>query len=282
VIGIICTSMKVPTVDITNSFGLAGIPELLPGGQNTSYLVGDVVLKPVDDISESIWMADFLSSIKEDGFRVAKPIKSVNGEWVYKGWNAYSFMLGKEVKGRALEKIDISRKFHETIKKSPRPDFIDQATHPWAIADRMVWEEIPLEYGQYLNKVMDRLLRLKKPLNIKNQLIHGDMTGNILFHDEMLPAVIDLSLYWRPAEYPTSIIAVDSIVWENASDSILDTIENSFEMNQLLVRAAMWRIKTTEEFVRRYRKGKLKDINSYHHLIDLLEIRVGKQTTHLL
>ncbi len=30
------------------------------------------------------------------------------------------------------------------------------------------------------------------------QLVHGDLTGNLLFHTSLPPAVIDLSPYWRP------------------------------------------------------------------------------------
>jgi len=31
-----------------------------------------------------------------------------------------------------------------------------------------------------------------------SQLIHSDLGGNVLFHDQLPPAIIDFSAYWRP------------------------------------------------------------------------------------
>lgn len=263
-----------PSTDVVRAFGKNDTPQPLAGGQVTSYLVGDVVLKPVDDNQETIWLADLMNSVVEDGFRVPRPVKTMSGEWIYEGWKAFTYVPGKEEKSRWKEKIAISRRFHKALSPFKRPNFLDTATHPWAIADRMIWEETPLEYGAQLVPVIARLKPLLKPINIHSQLIHGDMSGNILFYESLPPAIIDLSPYWRPAEYPTAVIVVDSIVWENAPDSLLDEIENTFEMNQLLVRAAMWRIKTTEEFIQQYGKGSLDDVFAYKHLIDLLTDRI--------
>jgi uncharacterized protein (TIGR02569 family) len=134
----------------------------------------------------------------------------------------------------------------------------------------MIWGFLPMQYGERLKPAMTRLIRLLKPINLKNQLIHGDMTSNILFHSTLPPAVIDLSPYWHPAQYAEAIIVVDSIVWDNAPDTIIKELDDTFETYQLLLRAAMWRIKTTEEYISQYGKDGISNIDSYDHVIDLI------------
>lgn len=264
---------SVPDSDVVHAFGFDEAPVLLSGGQGESYRVGDIILKPVDNAELANWSAELMSSIVEDGFRVARPIRTKNGVWIHNGWHAFSYVLGKEVKGRGREKISVSRSFHKALRVYEEPEFLEHRQDPWALADRMTWGEQTLVYGPRLEKVVTRLESLIKPVDLESQLIHGDMTGNILFQDGHLPAVIDLSPYWRPAEFATAVIIVDSIVWDGAEDSLIDQIENTPTMNQLLLRAALWRIKTTEEFVKKYGKGSLDDVNSYSHFIDVLAMR---------
>jgi fructosamine-3-kinase len=121
-----------------------------------------------------------------------------------------------------------------------------------------------------LSGVKEPLKILLKPIQLPFQVIHGDMAGNILFPAQGDPIVIDFSPYWRPAEFATAILIVDAVVWEGAPDSILSEMNGVTEGKQLLVRAAMWRIKTTEEYLKQYGKGDLGDVDAYQHLIDLL------------
>ena len=39
---------------------------------------------------------------------------------------------------------------------------------------------------------------MRSPIVTTSQLIHGDLTENILFAEGLSPAVIDFSPYWRP------------------------------------------------------------------------------------
>jgi len=52
-------------------------------------------------------------------------------------------------------------------------------------------------------------------ITLTNQIIHGDLCGNILFHETLSPVVIDFSLDYRPREYAEAILIADSIAWEN-------------------------------------------------------------------
>ncbi|MEX0896334.1 MAG: TIGR02569 family protein [Patescibacteria group bacterium] len=266
-----------PSIDVIKAFGEEAEPVLLSGGEGFSYKVGNIVLKPVQDVEQASWNADVLSSIDEDGFRVLRSIRSMGGEWVYKGWQAFQYLEGDEKKGNWTEKIAVSRRFHEKLRGISKPDFIGKRDIPWERADLAVWSEQPIEFHPAVQHITDSLSAHIQPIEAKEQLIHGDMTGNILFHPTFPPAIIDFSPYWRSAEYATAIIIVDSIVWEGAPDNLLQEMDNTTENNQLLMRAALWRMKTSELFSKSHDQSFVTEISNYLHFIKMLVQRVEKQ-----
>lgn len=171
-----------PTDDVLNAFGTNATPVLLAGGQNTSYLCGNTVIKPEENESKVNWISQTFSELKIDEIRIPQPIKANSGKWIYNGWNAHAFIEGETTKSRWHEKIKICRKFHQAIENLEKPDFIGKRTNPWEVADRMTWGDTKLQYGEKLKPVLSRLEPLVKPISLKSQIIHGDMTGNILFH----------------------------------------------------------------------------------------------------
>jgi hypothetical protein len=82
------------------------------------------------------------------------------------------------------------------------------------------------------------------PVNAPSQLIHGDLTGNVLFADPEPPAVIDLSPYWRPVEFASAIVVADALVWEGAEAAELRSAFDIDSFGQLLARALLFRIIT--------------------------------------
>jgi len=86
-----------------------------------------------------------------------------------------------------------------------------------------------------------------KPLALPNQIIHGDLCGNILFHDTLPPVVIDFSLDYRPREYAEAILIADSIAWENGGKEAYNLLPPNSE--QILLRACLFRL-TTKAFLR--------------------------------
>jgi hypothetical protein len=92
-------------------------------------------------------------------------------------------------------------------------------------------------------ELVDRL----RPPPTSDQLIHGDLTGNVLFADDEPPAVIDLSLYWRPVGYATAIVVADAIVWEGAGDELVQyALQREEAFGQLLARALVFRLVAAE------------------------------------
>lgn len=263
--------------DITKAFGVKGNPTKLDGGEGTSYRVEDIVFKPAYSIEETSWVAELLLGIDEDSFRISRPIRSKTGSWVYKGWQASKYEVGEENKKKWTEKIDISRRLHGVIKDIERQPFIGRRNNPWEAADKDVWRG-KFNFNEEITSETTRLTALFSEVKLSSQLIHGDMTGNVLFHETLPPLVIDFSLYWRPSEYALAIIIVDSIVWDDAPETLLDEMENTHSNNQLLIRAALWRIKVTD-LVSKSNNSLVKEVSHYRNLIDLIENRVRAESS---
>ena len=47
-----------------------------------------------------------------------------------------------------------------------------------------------------------RLVAARRSVDAVSQLVHGDLSGNVLLAHGLPPAVIDFSPYWRPPAAP--------------------------------------------------------------------------------
>ncbi|MHB8449120.1 MAG: hypothetical protein ACYDAQ_01410 [Mycobacteriales bacterium] len=65
-----------------------------------------------------------------------------------------------------------------------------------------------------------RLADHRQPVNARGQLIHVSLTGNVLIHPELPPAIIDLSPYWRPPAFASAIVVAGALVWDDANESL--------------------------------------------------------------
>ena len=93
-----------------------------------------------------------------------------------------------------------------------------------------------------------RLASRLKPLTARSQLIHGDLGSNVLFDDQLPPAVIDFSPRWRPPAFASAIVVADALVWEDADESVLDAVGHIENFSQYLVRALIFRAVTDRLF----------------------------------
>jgi hypothetical protein len=147
------------------------------------------------------------------------------------------------------------RAFHDDIIRLAieRPSFLSMRQNRFTEADLVTWEEKKLEDVEKVNSdvmatvqpTLCQLLKLRQPFRqeVKNQLIHGDLTGNVLFdtNTNSPPAIIDITLYWRPAEYAEAIIVADGLIWLNEDRKLVEMFGTDHTRVQLLVRALYWR-----------------------------------------
>lgn len=219
-------------------------PVPLAGGEERSWLAGDLVCKPADDEVAAEWAAELLATIHEDGFRVARPARSSNGRWIVRGWTASRRVDGEHAP-RWAEVVAAGDAFHRAVRDEPRPAFLAGRDDPWAIGDRAAWNELPVEPFVRSVDELTRLAAARRPIpNLGPQLIHGDLSENVLFAPGLAPAVIDLSPYWRPPGFASAIVLADAMLWRGGGREILGAAPNVDDLGQLLIRALIYRLVT--------------------------------------
>ncbi|PGH18018.1 hypothetical protein AJ80_04641 [Polytolypa hystricis UAMH7299] len=198
-------------------------------------------------------------------------------EYIYHGWTATHVLPGTPGPiGHWHHMLRACRAFHADLRDVSKPgDLLVRRQHQWARGDRVAWEEEDdAEGGIIIAPVLrgsfERLKVLRRPVEIvdddgggggddgkRNQLVHGDLAGNILFtttttplatadSDTPPPGIIDLSLYWRPVEFAEAIIVADGLLWYHQAagdDEALVRLVGVEEFRlQMLVRALIFRL----------------------------------------
>lgn len=234
-----------PPRQVLAAFGVASQSLVrLDGGQGTSWLAGDLVLKPADlDMPELEWLADVYAQVFCDGFRIARQRRAGNGAVRVDGWCATEYLAGEHAERRWADAIAVGERFHAALRGIPRPGFLDQRASPWAIGDRVAWGEIPVAEFEQVGH-LPRLAAALRPVSAPSQLIHGDLGGNVLFHDRLPPAIIDFSAYWRPTVFASAIVVADALVWEGAETALLGAVSHTEDFGQYLIRALIYRAVT--------------------------------------
>jgi uncharacterized protein (TIGR02569 family) len=240
----------------------------LEGGEGSSWLVGDLVLKPLDQSQEMLtWQAELLGSIRCDGFRVARPRRALDGALVVDGWSAWERLAGQHEERRWPEIITVGERFHAALADVPWPDFISRRSDLWAIGDRVAWGEFPID--QFIHvKHLPRLAAALRPIDARSQLIHGDLTGNVLFAEELPPAIIDLAPYWRPTAFASAIVVADALVWEGANEQLLENVAHIERFDQFLLRALIYRA-VTDWLFRKHEPIRPDDADPYLPAVEL-------------
>ncbi|NMP23128.1 aminoglycoside phosphotransferase [Sulfobacillus harzensis] len=247
---------------------------VLPGGMGRSILVDDVVFKRVDDEEETSWCQNVLSRIRPEDYRLPEPILSPQGHWVESGYTATRWVAGEPGPGgRFNEILRVSRSLHRALRDLPRPDFLDRRQHRWAKADRSAWEDQPLNWMPDIRERAQKLQRMREPLDLPEQIIHGDLAGNVLFSPRLPPAVIDFSPYWRPAGFADAMILGDGLLWHD-DDEVRSLIPRTHVFRQLLIRAMLARLGALSESFRATRRACLDraELSAFDRAIGFLRM----------
>ncbi|WP_374929887.1 TIGR02569 family protein [Kytococcus sedentarius] len=241
-------STKPPPTHVLEAFGGRGRPQLLSGGQGTTWLCGDLVLKPgVGDVET--WLVEVIEGMEQTGFRCADPVRTRGGEVACDGWMAQRRLAGRDAdlsdRTTWLPVLEGGRAFHRAVAKVPRPSFLDSRHDWWARADRLAWaEERPAVTG-VLAPVARRLATMQAPLG-ESQLVHADLTGNVMLAAGQPPAIIDISPYWRPPSYAEGVVVADLLMWWGADRHFL---EDTAVPVPAVARALLFRLLTTQAMV---------------------------------
>ena len=202
-----------------------------------------MVLKPLDMSEQTLdWQAHVLGSVSNaTDFRVAPPLRSGDGSLSVAGWTASPYLPGEPATGHWRDILVAGERFHAALGHLPRPAFLETRQDHWAVADRVAWGELPLtgyEDDDAILALAGRLL----PVHETSQVVHGDLSGNVLVHPRLPPAILDLSPYWRPPAYASAVVLADALLWHDAGEEVLELDVPS--MAQHLLRALIFRLVT--------------------------------------
>lgn len=238
--------MTTPPQRIREAFGATGEPVLLAGGQERTWLVGDLVVKPVDHLVEHAWVSEVFAGWSDARVRVPEPARARTGSWSYAGWAAHRWAEGATASMATDADVirAVSDAFHEAVAALAPPEFITGRDDPWSHGDRVAWEgATPLGHPPTLRQI-DALRAVYAPVVAPVQVVHGDIGGNVLLEPGLPPAVIDWPPYARPVGFALAVAVVDAVRWEGVPLSFVDAWADLDDWNQLVARALVYRIAT--------------------------------------
>ena len=71
----------------------------LPGGQERTWTDDQIVLKPVDNPVEHVWVSDVFAAWPDDAeVGVPMPVPAPDGSWLHDGWAAHRFVPGRSAR----------------------------------------------------------------------------------------------------------------------------------------------------------------------------------------
>jgi len=223
---------------------------LLEGGTRYAYRAGDLVVKQM--VSTSFenphtyqlapWLAEQLTCVNDDGFRLSRPVQSMDGEWVLEdGWTAWTYIEGHLLTPKDIPAaIDSIRALHLVLREVPKHPLLGQNDSAWGFAHQHCFGDQPAWVHPVLVDLVDELYTLRQPLPpMTNQLIHGDLNHENLLVSPGLPVgFIDLTPFWAPGDFALAMFA-NWIGPRQGDVSILRYFEDIPYFNQLLIRAAI-------------------------------------------
>jgi len=215
---------------------VAGIP---------SWRCDDVLIRPVIDNALAAWSARVLDTLRVDGLRVARPLRSSDGRWVVAGYSACEYVPGTP-QPRYDELVAASLRLHTATASVRRPRLLDDRDSLSARADAAAWGErvITLEPSTG-GDLFDDLARFRRQVRLPAQVVHADLFGTVLFDgsdSSAPPALLDLVPFWRPVEWAAAVIVVDALAWGGGDPALLGAWSHLDGWPQALLRALMFRV----------------------------------------
>lgn len=237
----VSVTLEPPPVHVRAAFGARNSePELIDGGP--VWRCGEIALRPATNPAQAAWVAQTLDGLHVDNVRIARPLRSTDGRWVVGGWAATRHVAGR-AEPRHDEVVSVAVRLHSATHELARPRFLTARKDVFATADRVAWGEEEATLDAALGgRLFDLMSGFCKPTNVKPQVVHGDLFGNVLFDGTQPPAIADFVPYWRPAEWAAAVVVVDALAWGGADDGIVRRWVHLPEWPQALLRALLFRL----------------------------------------
>ncbi|QYR23472.1 hypothetical protein KZ483_11470 [Paenibacillus sp. sptzw28] len=146
--------------------------------------------------------------------------------------------------------------------------------NPWSKGHRIAWQtdgfpaEIPVEAQEIINNLLQRV-NLKE--DYKVQIVHGDLSGNILFDEVLSPLIIDFSPTIAPVEYAEAILVCDCIAWQGSEISEIELLPNDELYSEMIIRAIIFRLAVSAILSNGDYHKFVCEYNAYKPIIDYMK-----------
>ncbi len=231
---------------ILDAFAIQGEITRLSGGQQNSYRVGNYVVKFNDgDNRKYDYIANILLSINNPQYRIAKPVKSIYGEYVREGYIVLNYEEGEHDVDNIAETLQLSKLLRQDLQNFDIEQ-LEQVDNQWSYAMDILFRQRGFpEYVTEKHKLIcTNLLRKMENYSGELQIIHADLGGNVIFHNSLPPCVIDFSPNVAPPKLQEAIIVSDAIAWGSKTEEIFNLLDD-FESYRLFLKyAVLFRIIT--------------------------------------
>ncbi|MFC6703743.1 aminoglycoside phosphotransferase [Flexivirga alba] len=234
-------------------FAVPGDLHRLPGGQGQSVLAGDLVLSPGRDhgIADQLnprlaRMAVELDTRSRRDLRIAMPIPARDGTWVVDGWTASRYEPGSRACTDAAVVRATGALLHAEFAQAFArwPLAMQPPRSRWDRAERIAFGDQALDPGELSDAQTTFARELLDRCNTEpfgdDQLVHGDLAGNVLLDAVDVPVVIDVAPYWRPVRWADAVCVLDLVMWSGADPMLLH--DWSGGSLQAILRAALFRL----------------------------------------
>jgi hypothetical protein len=202
----------------------------------------DVLIRPVPDNAVAAWSAGVLDGLEVEGLRLAHPVRSSDGRWVVAGWAACRFVPGT-LEPRYDAVVEAACRLHAATATVPRPRLLDDRDDLLTRSAAGAFGERRLALDPATGgDLYAQLAAYRLPVRLAPQVVHPELFGSVLFDDDGVPALIELVPCWRPKEWATAVVVVDSIAWGGADTSLLQRWSHLDEWPQMLLRAVLHRL----------------------------------------
>lgn len=222
-----------PSERVLDLFAIPG--DLDPIGTGNSVRAGDLVLSSGRDAGVAQWLNPILARLavrmderpgrRARDLRLAVPVPARDGSWVVEGWGASRWEPGTESCTDLEVQIAAGRVLHAEFASAvpQRPEGLDAREDRWARAER--WAFSTFEHAAAEPSVRELLAELAGSLGEDsigpNQLVHGDLSGNLLMDAAGAAVVIDVSPYWRPVLWAEALLTLDAVLQQSAQPDVL-------------------------------------------------------------
>jgi len=231
-----------PPAHVRSAFGVNARLRHNRGGFGGVWSDGQIVLKRVDNVTETTMMADVLESVQFDGVRIPMPVRTSSGDLIVDGWSASTHLSGRRLaRGRWADRVLASRAICQALAQISRPTFFDTLDHMWARGARIAWGEEQWTAPQAWRSVAADLRAGAGDVNPPRQLIHGDVAGNTLTAATLPLGIVDFSPTWESALWSECMVVTDGLLWFDAPDKTVDVLADD-NAGAMLCRTTLFRL----------------------------------------